>query len=68
MDFNSLITFGNQLIILHYLLTNRITQIPDTYTQFRKSVETQSKIREPVTMPEKLRSLPPIELDHGQVN
>ena len=31
-------------------------------------METQSKIRDPVTMPEKLRSLPPIELDHGQVN
>jgi len=45
----------------------RISEIPDTYTQFRKSVETQSKIRDPVTMPEKLRSLPPIELDHGQV-
>merc|ERR1712142_904002 len=45
----------------------RISEIPDTYTQFRKSVEMQSKIRDPVTMPEKLRSLPPIELDHGQV-
>ena len=45
----------------------RISQIPDTYTQFRKAVETQSKIRDPLLMPERLRPIPQTQLEPGEV-
>jgi len=44
-----------------------IDGIPDTFTKFQKSVETQSSIRDPVLMPDKLHPLPPDHIKAGQV-
>ncbi|KAK4302507.1 hypothetical protein Pmani_025414 [Petrolisthes manimaculis] len=36
-----------------------INRLPDTYTGFRKEVEGRGRIRPPLTMPDKLKPLPP---------
>ncbi|XP_060085150.1 cryptochrome DASH-like, partial [Ylistrum balloti] len=44
----------------------RIQQLPDVYTQFRKNVEGQARVRKSLTMPDKLQPLPP-GVEEGQV-
>jgi len=45
----------------------KISNIPDTFTQFKTLVERKSKIRPLLDMPQKLKSLPPMDLDQGQI-
>lgn len=40
--------------------------MPDTYTNFRKAVEAQSRVRKPAVMPDCLKPLPP-DVDPGQL-
>ncbi|KAK7504845.1 hypothetical protein BaRGS_00003873 [Batillaria attramentaria] len=40
--------------------------LPDVYTQFRKRVESQDRVRQEIAMPETLRPLPP-DVDPGNV-
>lgn len=43
-----------------------IARVPDTYTNFRKAVEAQSRVRAPVVMPDCLKPLPS-DVDPGQL-
>ncbi|XP_071549245.1 cryptochrome DASH-like isoform X3 [Panulirus ornatus] len=43
-----------------------IDKVPDTYTGFRKAVEAQSRVRNPLVMPEKLKPVPE-NIDPGEL-
>lgn len=43
-----------------------VSRVPDTYTNFRKAVEAQSRVRGVCNMPDKLKPLPE-NLDLGEI-
>uniref|UniRef100_A0A665UNE0 Cryptochrome DASH n=1 Tax=Echeneis naucrates TaxID=173247 RepID=A0A665UNE0_ECHNA len=45
---------------------HHISSLPDVYTQFRKAVETQSRVRPAIPTPEQLKPLPP-GLEEGAI-
>lgn len=47
-------------------LPYKVEHLPDVYTQFRKSVESQSRVRKSFTLPDTLQPLPP-GIEEGQV-
>ncbi|XP_040208720.1 cryptochrome DASH [Rana temporaria] len=50
--------WGSTLYHRDDLPFRHISSLPDVYTQFRKAVETQCKVRPTLQMPEQLKSLP----------
>ncbi|XP_073486127.1 cryptochrome DASH isoform X1 [Aquarana catesbeiana] len=58
--------WGSTLYHRDDLPFRHISSLPDVYTQFRKAVETQCKVRPTLQMPEQLKSLP-TGLEEGSV-
>ena len=58
--------WGATLYHSHDLPFKSLGLLPDTYTSFRKEVENKSRVRKLVTLPDKLRPLPP-GLDTGSL-
>lgn len=58
--------WGSTLYHRDDLPFRHISSLPDVYTQFRKVVEAQCKVRPTLQMPEKLKSLP-ADLEEGSV-
>ncbi|PIO31814.1 hypothetical protein AB205_0058980, partial [Aquarana catesbeiana] len=58
--------WGSTLYHRDDLPFRHISSLPDVYTQFRKAVETQCKVRPTLQMPEQLKSLP-AGLEEGSV-
>ncbi|KAG5268568.1 hypothetical protein AALO_G00214000 [Alosa alosa] len=58
--------WGSTLYHRHDLPFNHISRLPDVYTQFRKAVESQSRVRPVLPTPAQLRSLP-LGLEEGPV-
>ncbi|XP_063777881.1 cryptochrome DASH [Pseudophryne corroboree] len=58
--------WGSTLYHREDLPFRHISSLPDVYTQFRKAVETQCKVRPSLQMPEKLKTLP-VGLEEGSM-
>ncbi|XP_066572923.1 cryptochrome DASH isoform X2 [Amia ocellicauda] len=58
--------WGSTLYHREDLPFNPIARLPDVYTQFRKAVETRSRVRPTITMPERLKPLP-LGLEAGSI-
>ncbi|MEQ2208584.1 hypothetical protein XENOCAPTIV_007582, partial [Xenoophorus captivus] len=58
--------WGSTLYHMEDLPFHQISRLPDVYTEFRKAVESQSRVRPVLPTPERLNPLPP-GLDEGAI-